>query len=41
MIFKVPNAELFDAMMSDPERQRIIEKAGVISEPKASILNKV
>jgi hypothetical protein len=41
MIFEAPNAELFDVMMSDPERQKIIEKAGVISEPKASILNKV
>ena len=41
MIFEAPNAELFDKMMSDPSRQEDIKKAGVISIPNATILNKV
>ena len=41
MIFKAPGAELFDKIMSDPERQKAIENAGVIGGPKVSILNKV
>ena len=41
MIFEAPNAELFDKMMSDPGRQEDIKKAGVISIPNATILNKV
>lgn len=41
MIFEAPNPELFAAMMSDPARQKDIEKAGVITAPVASILNKV
>lgn len=41
MIFKAPDAALFDKIMSDPERLKAIEKAGVTTEPKISILNKV
>lgn len=41
MIFEAPDAEIFDVMMRDPERQKAIEEAGVISEPAASILNRV
>ena len=41
MIFEAPNAELFEIMMGDPARQKDIEKAGVISAPVATILNKV
>jgi len=41
MIFKAPDAALFDKIMSDPERQKAIENAGVIGGPKVSILNKV
>jgi hypothetical protein len=41
MIFEAPSPELFDIMMRDPERQNDIKKAGVISVPVASILNKV
>ena len=40
MIFEAPNGELFNKMMSDPARQKNIEKSGVISAPKASILKK-
>ena len=36
-----PNAELFDVMMSDPERQAAIKRGGVISAPVATFLNKV
>jgi len=41
MIFEAPDAGVFDMMMSDPERQKNIQKAGVISKPAVSILNKV
>jgi hypothetical protein len=41
MIFEAPHAGVFDILMSDPERQKNIQKAGVISEPVVSILNKV
>lgn len=41
MIFEAPNPELFGQMMSDPTRQKDMEKAGVISVPSASILKKV
>lgn len=41
MIFKAPSADLFDKIMSDPERQKAIENAGVIGGPKVSILKKV
>ncbi len=41
MIFEAPHAEIFDVMMNDPERQKEIEKSGVISAISASILNKV
>lgn len=41
MIFEAPDASVYDILMSDPERQRKIQKSGVISEPVVSILNKV
>lgn len=41
MIFKAPDAELFGKIMSDPERQKAIENAGVIGGPNVSILSKV
>ncbi len=41
MIFEVPSAELYEKMMSDPARIEDIKKAGVISVPTATILNKV
>ncbi len=41
MIFEAPDAGVFDVVMSDPERRKNIQKAGVISEPAVSILNKV
>lgn len=41
MIFKAPDAALFGKIMSDPERLKAMEEAGVTTEPKISILNKV
>ena len=41
MIFEAPSAELYEKMMSDPGRQEDMMKAGVISAPTATILNKV
>ena len=41
MVFTAPDAEVFGTMMSDPERQKTLKKAGVISAPVASILNEV
>jgi hypothetical protein len=41
MIFEAPDAELYYKMMSDPQLQETMKKAGVISAPHASILNKV
>jgi len=41
MIFKAPDASLFNKIMSDPERLKAIEKAGVTTKPKVTILNKV
>ncbi len=41
MIFEAPSAELYDKMMSDPKRQEDMKKAGVVSAPTATILNKV
>lgn len=41
MIFEAPNAELYDVMMSDPERQEAIKRGGVIGIPVATFLNKV
>ncbi len=40
MIFEPPKAELYEAIMSDPKRQEDMKKAGVISKPVATILNK-
>ena len=41
MIFEAPNAELYDILMSDPQRQEDIKRAGVIGAPVATFLNKV
>jgi len=41
MIFKAPSAETFDKVMSDPQRQQDIQKAGATTVPAVSILNKV
>lgn len=41
LIFEAPDAGVFDILMSDPERQKNIQKAGVISKPVVSILNKM
>lgn len=41
MIFEAPNAELYDVLMSDPQRQADIKRAGVIGAPVATFLNKV
>ena len=41
MVFEAPNSETLDKMMSDPQRQKDMAGAGVISAPVASILNKV
>ena len=41
MIFEAPNAELYDTLMSDPERQDAVKRAGVIGVPVATFLNKV
>jgi hypothetical protein len=41
MIFEAPEVELYDTLMSDPERQEAIRSAGVIGVPVASFLNKV
>jgi len=41
MIFEAPDAELYYKMMSDLQLQETMKKAGVISAPHASILNKV
>lgn len=40
MIFEAPDAEIYSKMMSDPQLQETIKKAGVVSSPKASILKK-
>jgi len=41
MIFEAPNAELYDTLMSDPQRQEDIKRSGVIGVPVATFLNKV
>ncbi|MBK7871635.1 MAG: hypothetical protein IPJ74_13650 [Saprospiraceae bacterium] len=41
MVFEAPHAGIFDMLMSDPERQENIKKAGVISAPVAKMFNKV
>ena len=41
MIYEAPNVELYDILMSDPERQEAIKRAGVIGVPVATFLNKV
>jgi len=41
MIFEAPDAGVFNILMSDSERQKNIQKAGVISKPIVSILNKI
>jgi hypothetical protein len=39
MIYEAPNAELYDNLMIDPERQEAIQRAGVIGVPVATFLN--
>ena len=41
IMFEAPNAELYDTLMSDPERQEAIRRAGVIGEPVITFFNKV
>ena len=41
MIFEAPNVELYDTLMSDPNRQAEIQRGGVIGVPVATFLNKV
>lgn len=41
MIFEAPGVETFNELMSDPQRQKDIEKAGVIGVPDVRILNRV
>lgn len=41
IIYEAPNAEIYDNLMSDPERQEAIKRAGVIGVPVATFLNKV
>lgn len=41
MIFEAPNAEIYDVLMSDPQRQEAIKRGGVIGAPVATFLNKV
>ena len=41
MIYEAPNAEIYDLLMSDPERQEAIKSSGVIGFPVATFLSKV
>ena len=41
LIFEAPNAELYDVLMSDPNRQEAIKRAGVIGSPVVTFLKKV
>jgi len=41
MIFDAPNTEIYDELMSDPNRQDAIKRGGVIGTPVATFLNKV
>lgn len=41
MIYEAPNAEIYDILMSDPERQEAIKRSGAIGFPVATFLNKV
>lgn len=41
MIFEAPDPETIDVLLSDPERQKKIQEAGVISKPEVRVLNKV
>lgn len=41
MIFEAPGAEVIEAYASTPNVQEVMKKAGVISVPVISILNKV
>ena len=40
MIFEAPKTEIYDILMSDPERQAAIKRGGVIGVPVATFLNK-
>ncbi len=41
MIFEAPDAEIVKAFTSDPRLKEAMEKAGVISAPVTSVLNKM
>lgn len=41
MIFEAPDPEVFDNLLKDPERQKKIQEAGVISKPEFRALKKV
>lgn len=41
MIFEAPGTEVVEAYTSDPRVREQMEKAGVISQPSLTILNKV
>lgn len=41
MIYEAPDVAIYDKLMSDPQRQADIQKAGVIGMPTATFLNKV
>ena len=41
MIYEAPNAEIYDVLMSDPDRQKAIQDSGVIGIPVATFLNKI
>jgi uncharacterized protein with GYD domain len=41
MIFKAPDAETFDKVISDTQRQKDIQEAGVVGALTVSILKKV
>lgn len=41
MIFEAPDAEVLDTYTGNPKVQEIMQKAGVISIPEASVLHKV
>lgn len=41
IIFEVPGIEVVNGFMSSPDLKATMEKAGVISEPKVLLLNKI
>ncbi len=41
MIYEAPDIGIYDTLMSDPQRQADIQKAGVVGIPTVTFLNKV